>query len=259
MRPILFSCLGCDVRSAPFFAGLGALSAYLYFRLRRRSLGLSLEDFWNLMLALMLGVFLGGVALYAALYGPGPARNLGRVLSGNGVAGGSFFGVFWGAAAAAFLFCRRRRLAFAPVADALGAAAALGLVFMRIGCLLNGCCHGRPTRLFFGVVFLDARSRVPRSLLGVPLHPSQVYEAVGASLIFLLLRRTALPRGRGPAPGTAFLLFVALYASLRFATDFVRGSDPGLIRLGGLSTAQLMALLSLVAAVAVWARRRRSA
>ena len=257
MKPILLSFLCYDLHAAPVFAWLAALSATLYLRSRRTALGLSLEDFWGLIFALMLGVFVGSVGDYAVLYGRGLAANLGRLLDGR-VAGGSFFGVFWGATAAAFLFCRRRGMAIAPVADALGAAAILGLVFMRVGCLLNGCCYGRPTGSSWGIVFWDRMSGVPRELLGIPLHPTQLYEAGGAGIIFLLLHLVVAPRLRKGElrPGTGFLLCISLYAVLRFVEDFFRASDPGRLAFAGLSTAQLLALLILAFAGGIWLRRR---
>jgi phosphatidylglycerol:prolipoprotein diacylglycerol transferase len=254
MRPILFSFLHFDVHAAPAFAGLSSLAAYLYFRSQRNNLKLTLDDFWNLILALMVGVFLGSVIIYAVLYGNGLADNIRFVRQAHVIKGGSFFGVFWGAVAAAFLFCRIKKVDFAPVADVLGAATALGLVFMRMGCLLNGCCYGRPTQMPWGIVFRDRLSGIPHEFLGVPLHPSQIYEAAGALGIFLLLHFVVLCRRDGSRlkTGSAFLLFIASYALLRFGTDFLRASDPGMVRIGGLSTAQLIALLSLAAVGAVW-------
>ncbi|MDD5628684.1 MAG: prolipoprotein diacylglyceryl transferase [Elusimicrobia bacterium] len=259
MKPILLSLLGYDLRSAPALAWVAALFATLYLWSRRKDLNLSEEDFWGLIFALMLGVFVGSVGVYAVLYGRGLAANLGRILGGR-VPGGSFFGVFWGAAAAAFLYCRWRRLACAPVADALGAAAVLGLVPMRFGCLLNGCCYGRPTAADWGIVFADRASGVPRALLGVPLHPAQLYEAAGAGLIFALLQWGVMPRIRKGMlrPGSAFLLSVVLYALLRFAEDFLRASDPGRVTCAGLSTAQLWALLSFCAAGGFLAAQARA-
>jgi phosphatidylglycerol:prolipoprotein diacylglycerol transferase len=44
-----------------------------------------------------------------------------------------------------------------------------GMVFTRVGCLLNGCCMGRPTDGRFGLVLRDragvARRRIPSQLL----------------------------------------------------------------------------------------------
>ncbi len=257
MKPILLSFFNYDLRSAPVFAGLGALAAMLYLRSRRSALGLTWEDFWGLLLALMLGVFVGGVGTYVLLYGPGPTVNLERLLRGH-VAGGSFLGVFGGAVAAAFLFCRQRALALSPVADALGSAAALGLVFMRVGCLLNGCCYGRPTGSSWGIVFRDGASRIPHELLGVPLHPIQLYEAGGAGIIFLWLHFVVSPRMRRGAmkPGSGFLFCMSFYAVLRFVGDFFRASDPGRLAFAGLSTAQLLVLFILALAGGIWLRRR---
>jgi len=257
MRPILFSFPPFELRVALVFTGLSALTAWLYMRSRRERRGLTLEDSWGLTLALVLGVFVGGIGTYAALYGPGPAANAGYLLRGR-VPGGSFLGVLWGAAAGAFIFCRLRALPFSPIADDLGAGAALGLVIMRIGCFLNGCCYGRPTTLAWGIVFTDPASRVQRDLLGIPVHPVQLYEAGGAGLIFLLLHLVVLPRTqRGEfRTGTAFLLCAALYSVLRFCEDFVRATDVGRYACAGLSTAQLLSVLILVCAVGVWLRRR---
>lgn len=157
-----------------------------------------------------------------------------------------------GAAAVAWLFCRVHKRAFAPIADVLSAGAALGLVFMRVGCILNGCCFGMPTGSGWGLVFRDPASRVPRELLGVALHPVQLYEAAGAGLILLVLHLTVLPRIRRGAlrPGSAFLVCAALYGALRFVEDFWRASDPGLVLLAGLTTAQLFSLLCLAGAAA---------
>ena len=146
MWPIFLSGGGYELRSAAVFSGLGALAALLYARSRREHRGISLEDFWGLMLVLLLGLLVGGVGVHIVLYGMGPVANLERLLQSR-VSGGSFFGVFWGAAAAGFLFCRSKRLAFSPIADDLGAAAALGLAIMRVGCLFNGCWGWRGDRL----------------------------------------------------------------------------------------------------------------
>ncbi|MBI5208711.1 MAG: prolipoprotein diacylglyceryl transferase [Elusimicrobia bacterium] len=255
MRPVLFSFARFDVLSAPFFAALAVLASHLYFRRRREDLGLSWEDFWGLMLALFLGLLLGGLSVYLLVYGSGPEGNLRKAIDDARVPGGSFFGVFWGAALAARLFCRAKGRPFAPVADTLGGAALLGLVFMRIGCLLNGCCHGKPTSLPWGISFTDPMTRVASQFNGIPLHPSQLYEASAAAAGFLALHAAALPAIRAGRlrQGSAFVLCAGFYAVLRFCTDWSRGSDPGLIRWGGLTTAQLLAMLTLAAAV--WCHR----
>ena len=256
MRPILVSFHGWGVASAPVFAGLAALASYAYFEARKAALGLSDEDFWGLIAALAFGVFAGAVGFYALAYGGGFARNVHFLIRTRNVAGGSFLGTFLGAALAAYAYCRRRGLPFGPAADALGAAAPLGLAVMRVGCLLNGCCWGKPTTLPWGIVF-HGPSALPPSLRGVPLHPTQVYELLGSLAIFALVDRGVRPRvasGR-LRPGDGLAVSVALYALLRFGVDFVRAGDPGVIAPLGLSVAQWMAAAAALLAGARLARR----
>jgi hypothetical protein len=45
----------------------------------------------------------------------------------------------------------------------------------KLGCFLNGCCHGRPCSLPWAVTFPPGARTAPP---GVPIHPSQLYEVV---------------------------------------------------------------------------------
>lgn len=252
MRPILVEFLGLRIASAPVFAGVAALAAALYFERRRADLDLSEDDFWTLMLFLMVGVFLGSVGLYLLVYGGGWSGNAAFLRRNGTIPGGSFLGTFAGAAAAVAFFCRLRRRAFLPVADVLAVAAPLGLAIMRLGCLLNGCCHGRPTNLPWAVEF-DLPCAVRPDLRGLPLHPTQLYEAVGDVAIFALLHfwvRPLTARGRLRG-GDALAVSLGLYGLLRCAVDHFRAGDPGIVSPMGLTLAQWAG-----AAAAAWAASR---
>jgi len=108
------------------------------------------------------------------------------------------------------------------VADALTPSIALGSMFGRIGCFLNGCCYGRPTSLPWGVVF------PPDSFAGLefgraPVHPAQLYFALAGLALFGL---TWSLRRRFPIPGTLFWTFLALFALVRIPLDFTRAYEP---------------------------------
>ena len=68
------------------------------------------------------------------------------------------------------------------VTDVFAPGIALGHVVGRLGCLFAGCCFGKPTNVPWAITFTDpfARANVGTPL-GVPLHPTQLYEA-GAEL-----------------------------------------------------------------------------
>jgi phosphatidylglycerol:prolipoprotein diacylglycerol transferase len=170
-------------------------------------------------------------------------------------------GVFYGGLILAFLvaiwFIRRHRLPVWETTDAFAPGIALGHVVGRIGCLLAGCCFGRPSTLPWAVTFTDpfAASNVGTPL-HVALHPTQLYEA-GAELLILIVLLTTERRGR-PFPGRTLWMYVACYAVSRFVIEFFRGDPRGMM--WGLSTSQLISIvllpLSLVMLVVLGRRAR---
>ncbi|MEW5928560.1 MAG: prolipoprotein diacylglyceryl transferase family protein, partial [Gemmatimonadota bacterium] len=100
--------------------------------------------------------------------------------------------------------------------DVLAPALALALAGGRTGCLLAGCCHGRPASV--GIVYPEHHAG-GGSLAGVRLFPVQAVEAAGL-LGIALAGLAALPRA---APGQVLAWFLAAYAVLRFGTEGLRG------------------------------------
>jgi phosphatidylglycerol---prolipoprotein diacylglyceryl transferase len=132
--------------------------------------------------------------------------------------GGIVAGTVAGLAAA-----RQLRLPRWTVADALTPSLALGTVFGRVGCFLNGCCYGRPTSLPWGVVF-PQESFATLEYGRVPLHPAQLYNAAAGLVMFLAawaLRRHVR------VPGTLFWGFIAVFSVSRVGLDLTRAYEPG--------------------------------
>lgn len=253
MKHVLISAYGYELLAAPFFAGLAGLASFLWLRRSREYMKLSLDDFWGLVLVLVPGVIGGALLFYALFYNGGPVRNLAVLIGDKKVPGGSFWGSFWVAAAVAYLYCRFRKIEFRPVADAVGLSALLGLAVMRVGCFLHGCCHGAPSGLPWAVTYTDPRCAVSGPLLGVPLHPAQLYESVGALALFAAVYFGLFRKGR-LKPGGAFALSIILYSVFRFIVEFSRGGDQGVLAGHFLTTAQYISILSAVGSV-IWYRR----
>jgi len=124
--------------------------------------------------------------------------------------------------AAGLIAARRAGLPMWIVADTLTPSLALGTAFGRVGCFLNGCCYGRPTKLPWGVTF-PPDSFASLEFGPVPVHPSQLYFAAAGLGLFLLT--WALRRRLSP-PGTLFWTFLALYALVRIPLDVTRAYEP---------------------------------
>ncbi len=113
----------------------------------------------------------------------------------------------------------------------------LSQFFVRIGCLMAGCCYGRPTDKFFGVTF--------KTVDGLSRHPTQAYEALALFLIYrfgrIIYNRYSQIRGLTMA-GT-----LALYGLVRFFIEYLRTDSPSV--LFNLSLAQVACLSLLLISV----------
>ncbi|MFJ6484785.1 MULTISPECIES: prolipoprotein diacylglyceryl transferase family protein [unclassified Streptomyces] len=118
---------------------------------------------------------------------------------------------------------------------ALGVVTAAG----RWGCLLHGCCHGRPSR--FGIRYTRGLHG-DDPLAGVRLFPVQLLD--GAALLAVTALATPFALGAA-APGTAVLFWLTAYAIVRFVIEFARG-DARARRIGPLTGAQWTSLLIVV-------------
>ena len=154
--------------------------------------------------------------------------------------GGVFYGGLILAVIVALWYIRRVGLPLWTTCDVFAPGIALGHVVGRFGCLFAGCCFGKPTTLPWGITFTDpfAAANVGTPL-GVPLHPTQLYEA-GAELLILLFLLTTERKGR-QHPGRTFWLYMLLYAISRYIIEFFRGDERGMV--GSFSTSQFISII----------------
>jgi len=162
--------------------------------------------------------------------------------------GGVFYGGLILAVTVALWYIRRVGLPLWTTCDVFAPGIALGHVVGRFGCFFAGCCYGKPTTKPWGITFTDpfAQSNVGTPL-GVPLHPTQLYEA-GAELLILIFLLVSERKGR-PFPGRTFWLYMLLYAISRFIIEFFRGDERGTVFM--FSTSQFISLLLAPLAVAM--------
>ena len=157
-------------------------------------------------------------------------------------------------------FLRREGFPVGKGVDMVGAVLPLGLFFGRLGCFLGGCCFGLPTHSALSVIFPGGSPASyeqaelgllrDKSLPSLPVHPTQLYEALGCLAIAAWLLLWTQPRKR--FDGQVLLAFLIAYAVLRFALEFIRADDRGVFY--GLSTSQWIGLGSVIACAAVWKR-----
>jgi phosphatidylglycerol:prolipoprotein diacylglycerol transferase len=89
-----------------------------------------------------------------------------------GKGGLSFHGGLLGVALSFYIFSIKNNISFLKLCDALTLSMPIGLGLVRIGNFLNGELYGRATDGSWGFIF-------PTDYLGIPRHPSQLYESLG--------------------------------------------------------------------------------
>jgi phosphatidylglycerol:prolipoprotein diacylglycerol transferase len=155
---------------------------------------------------------------------------------------GIFFGGLVLALIFAFFYMRSQKLPVWSTADIFAPGLALGHGIGRLGCFAAGCCWGKPTHLPWAVTFTsqDATTGVP---LGIPLHPTQLYEAFAEGIICLIL---LAQMKRAHKQGAIIGLYLVLYGLVRFGVEFLRMHDSSNPLGGPFTLEQWLSLLAVV-------------
>jgi phosphatidylglycerol:prolipoprotein diacylglycerol transferase len=210
-----------------------------------------------ILVALVAGV-LGARAMYVVEHVEQFRREWGTVLA-LWQGGLTLYGGVVAGAAAALAVARRLGLPMWAVADALTPSLAIGMMFGRIGCFLNGCCYGHPTSMPWGVVF-PQDSFAGLEFGDAAVHPAQLYFSIAGLILFALM--WAL-RTRVRTPGVLFWTFIALFAITRIPLDLTRAYEveAQIARVGGwtITESQLMSSTMALFAALMIVRLRRQA
>lgn len=203
------------------------------------------EKAWDLIVALVLGVMIGGRLGSFLLYHPGDLLHdplsFFRVWEGGMASHGGFIGV----ALALIWYARAQKMPFLHLADVVVSAAPLGLFFGRLANFINGELWGKEARVPWAIIFPMS----PEPL--VPRHPSQLYEAALEGLLLLAYlqwrfwRTPVAQRHPGQLSGE----FLVGYALVRILGEHFREPDAALIL--NLSRGTFYSLFVLVIGVIV--------
>ncbi len=262
MHPILIDLGRIQIRSYGFMLAVSFLIGIYLAGRRARRRGVDPQKILDLSVIIILGAVVGSRLLYVVFHLEQYANPLDIFALWQG--GATFYGGFLMALAASYWWVQKNRLDFLAVADIVAPSIALGLVFTRVGCLLSGCCFGKPTDHAWGMVFpADSPAGAAAALVAsrtglesLALHPTQVYSSLKGLVIFLALI-VAEPKLR--TRGATFGLFLILYGIGRFTIDFFRFYEENARVLMGLTFNQVISIGLVAIGLFLLLRRERAA
>jgi phosphatidylglycerol---prolipoprotein diacylglyceryl transferase len=126
--------------------------------------------------------------------------------------------------------------------DRFAIVAPIGIMLGRVGCVLHGCCLGRPCNTWW--LSADSNGEVAR---WPAAQVELLFNAVALAAVVLLRRRDVLP-------GQHFHLYMIAYGLFRFVHEFFRATPPVV---GPITGYQITAMILVVFGGAAFAHRRK--
>ena len=282
MHPIAFYLGSQPVRWYGVMMALGFFCGLWTATRRARLANVHADIIADVTLWLMIGSIIGARFVYVTTYwqqmfANQPFREVFMVQHGGLV----YYGGLIGAALTGFGYLLWKKQPVWKIADILAPSIALGSVFGRIGCLMNGCCYGYKCELPWAIHF-----PADHETAGAAVHPTQIYDALLNLVLYLALawwfrrawktrmedwgwkieegKRVKAPSSilhpsSSLADGKIFAAYLMGYAVFRSIAEHFRGDYPTDHIHAGLTSAQVVSIGIFAAGALLWALRSRSA
>ena len=250
--PVMFSIGPLAIRWYALAYIVGIIAGWFYARsiiASKRIWGgqapLTVVDFDDFIIWITLGIILGGRVGYVLFYNFGhfTTHPLEILELWNG--GMSFHGGFIGTGIAIVLFALRRGVPMLSLSDVVTAVAPIGLFLGRLANFINGELWGRPTDVWWAMVFPNGGP--------IPRHPSQLYEAALEGLVLFAVLTVLVWLGGGlKRPGLVTGAFATGYGIARIVCELFREPDVQLGFLwGGLTMGMLLCIPLILVGIAL--------
>jgi len=240
--PVAFIIGSLTIRWYGIMAAVAVASLLVIMLREAKRLGIT-RDIYSISFWGIIGGLIGGRLAYVIYYWEHFMANPREII---GFAGLAQMGMIIGIIVAALIYMGVTRMRFSTllsVGDAFIVGALLALAIGRIGCTLNGCCHGQPSpfQFFPLAVIYTPRNTISPEYWGVPLYPTQIYHVLWNLIVFAIIWRF---RGKFKPEGGLLFFGFCVYAIGDLSLRFLREAHEALFL--GLDSAQLVDLAILV-------------
>ena len=229
------------------FLGIAVVAAIVVLRIcaDKMKLGARLQNF--IMISAVVSVIVGyySAVFFQALYN---IKDLGEFKISSDTGATFYGGLIGGALCFTLVFFLAGRIwykdaklhtvNFFKTTNIAAASISVAHAFGRIGCLMAGCCHGKVTDAWYGIYMETVGERVV---------PIQLFEAIFLFLLFAFFLWRIFNNKIYNLP-----IYMGAYGIWRFIIEEFRDDYRGSTLVDGVTPSQLIALLMLVGAVALF-------
>jgi phosphatidylglycerol:prolipoprotein diacylglycerol transferase len=168
-----------------------------------------------------------------------------------------YYGGIMGATVAVLVYRHYRPFPLRPYLDVITPSIAVGTLFGRLGCFLNGCCYGDTCDLPWAISFPKPSppwwhhhqlAMIPSGAIrSLPVHPTQLYSAIDSLFLLLLLTAYFPLRKRD---GQVMALLMMTYPISRFLIEYLRNDEGEFF--AGLTISQNISVLLCLGGMLFW-------
>ncbi|MBT3386954.1 MAG: prolipoprotein diacylglyceryl transferase [Desulfobacula sp.] len=220
MHPVLINIGSFNLYTYGLFVALGFITAIWVSQKNAAPHGISAQAITDIFFVILVSAIIGARLLYIGINFDVYKDNW---IDGFKIWNGGlvFFGGFFGAVAASFIYIKIKKFNTWETVDILVPGIALGHAVGRLGCFFAGCSYGKVCDLPFAVKFTNPESLAP---LDVYLHPTQIYSVLSNFILFFILMGI---QKKKKFNGMVFLSYIMLYSLFRSIIEFFRGDFRG--------------------------------
>ena len=232
---------------------LAIISALLIFRVMADKMKISAK-LQNHCLYIAVGaIFFGylSAVFFQAIYN---IKTVGRFVI-NQSTGATFYGGLIGGAAVfltlyfaignkTFAEDREHVRSLFKITDIAACSITLAHAIGRVGCLMAGCCHGKPTNAWFGIKMDTGIRSITGEVIMQKVVPTQLFETVFLLVILLYIVSRIKDKQT-----YCLQFYMCIYGVWRFIIEYLRDDYRGTTIINVLTPSQLTAVLMVLGGV----------